>query len=84
MFDLSSSNIYQATGCAASTTCSAANGGAGLTATQSVSEGTANLSNSPAFLSTITDSNGIIWQYVGQNDCRSDVVLVDLTSAQPH
>ena len=82
IFDLSTGNIYQATGCSAASTCSAANGGAGLTATQSVAEGTLSLSNTPAYMSTLADSNGIVWEFIGQNDCRTDVILVDLQSAR--
>ncbi len=82
IFDLSSANIYQATGCAASSNCSAANGGAGLTASLSVAEGTMSLSNTPAYMSTVADSSGILWQFIGQNDCRTDVILVDLMSAR--
>ena len=84
IFDLSSANVYQATGCAASSTCSAANGGAGLTSSLSVAEGTMSLSSSPAFMTTVNDSNGIVWQFTGQNDCRTDVILVDLLSAKSH
>ena len=89
-FDLSSTNIYQATGCLAASPCSTANSGAGLVAPgggASVAEGALALSGSPAFNSTVTDTasgaalGGIVYTFIGQNDCRVDLILLSLTSA---
>jgi hypothetical protein len=35
----------------------------------------------PYYGNQFTDSNLIVWQNIGPNDCRADVVLVDLMSA---
>jgi hypothetical protein len=89
-FDLSATNIYQATGCLAASPCSSANSGAGLVAPgggAAVLEGALTLSGSPAFHATVTDTasgaalGGITYQYIGQNDCRVDILLLSLTSA---
>jgi hypothetical protein len=32
-------------------------------------------------MGTCTDANGVTFQNIGTNDCRADIVLVDLTSA---
>ena len=74
VFELSNSTIFQAVSCtpiAPATSCSFP-----------ITEGAVpNWSGCSTFGSQCTDSAGIVFQNVGQNDCRTDVILVDLMSA---
>ena len=75
VFALSSSTIYQAVSCtpvAPATSCSFP-----------ITEGAVpSWGGCSTFGSQCTDAAGIVFQNIGQNDCRTDVILVDLMSAK--
>lgn len=81
VFDTSSGNIYQATSVSPSTgwtsppyyVISANDNWSKCAFGQTCGDGN----------STSPSSDGITWTYLGQNDCRADDIVVDLTSAQP-
>ena len=63
-------NIYQATGFTTPAT--------GWPINEGVAPNWASVA--PNFASTYTDYAGIVWTNLGANDCRADVVVVDLLS----
>ncbi|MFZ3262448.1 MAG: hypothetical protein WA172_00470 [Terriglobales bacterium] len=75
VFELSNSTIFRAVSCtpvAPATSCSFP-----------ITEGTVpSWSGCSTFGSQCTDAAGIVFQNIGQNDCRTDVILVDLMSAK--
>jgi hypothetical protein len=75
VFQLIGGTIYEAVSCAPiapATSC-----------TFPITEGAVpTWSSCATFGSQCTDGAGIVFQNIGQNDCRTDVILVDLMSAR--